>query len=45
MTKNEVQITKEIANFRIHVETAIKRIKYYQILEGTLPFTTMQHVD
>ena len=43
--KKEVQKTKETANFRIHVERAINRIKNYQILKGTLPITMMQHVD
>ena len=41
MTKKEVQKTKEIANLRIHIERAIKRIKSYRVLKGTLPITMM----
>ena len=45
MTKKVVQKTKEIENLRIHVETAINRIKNYRILKGTLPIIMMLHVD
>ena len=45
MTKKEAQKTKEIANLRIHLERPINRIKNYRILKGTLPISSMQHVD
>ena len=45
MTKKEAQKIKEIANLRIHLERPINRIKNYRILKGTLPISSMQHVD
>ena len=45
MTKSEVKKTKEVANWRIHVERAINRIKFFMILKGTIPFTMIQNVD
>ena len=45
MIKKGPQITKEIANLRIHVERKINKIKDYRILELTLPITMMQHAD
>ena len=41
MTKKDVQKTKEISNLRIHIKRAIKRIKSYRVLKGTLPITMM----
>ena len=45
MIKKGVQITKEMANLRIHVKREINRIKDYRILKLTLPITMMQHAD
>ncbi|XP_052079435.1 uncharacterized protein LOC127717711 [Mytilus californianus] len=45
MSTNEVQQTKEIANRRIHIEQAIRRMKYFRILKYEVPLTLMQHLD
>ena len=45
MTKSEVKKTKEVANLRIHVETAINRINFFRILKETMVVTMIQHVD
>ena len=37
MTAAETEQTMSIASVRIHVERAIRRIKNYHILDGTLP--------
>ena len=37
MAAGDVILTKKIAQLRIHVERAIRRIKEYHILEGVLP--------
>lgn len=38
-TKREVNITKDIANLRIHVERQMERIKNFCILSGVMPIT------
>ena len=45
MTKSEVKKKKEVANLRIHVETAINRINFFRILKETMVVTMIQHVD
>ena len=45
MTADECKKTKDIANLRIHVERAINRIKFFQILKGVIPVTMLQHID
>ena len=45
ITKTEVKKTNEVANFLIHVERAINRIKFFRILKRTIPVTMIQHVD
>ncbi|CAG2201965.1 unnamed protein product [Mytilus edulis] len=45
MSTNEVQQTKDIANRRIHIEQAIRRMKYFRILKYEVPLTLVQHLD
>lgn len=45
MPANDVRKTKEIANRRIFVEQAIRRMKYFRILKFEIPLTLCQHLD
>ena len=45
MTSKECKKTKDVANLRIHVERAIKRIKTYIIFKSVLPITMLHHAD
>ena len=45
MSSEEVTVTKQIANRRIYVEQAIRRMKCFRILKFELPLTLMQHID
>lgn len=45
MTQGEVKKTKEIANHRIYIEQAIRRMKYFRILKYEIPITLCQHMD
>ncbi|XP_055504152.1 uncharacterized protein LOC129704819 [Leucoraja erinacea] len=45
MTTEKVHTTKKVANVRIHVERAIGRLKYFNILGNTLPITLVPHID
>ena len=45
MTRDEVKQTKEVANLRIHVERAIRRIKSFQILKGVRPWACIPLAD
>ena len=45
MTKSEVKKTKEVAKFPIYIGKAINRIKFFRILNGTIPVIMIQHVD
>lgn len=45
MSASEVTKTKEIANRRIYIEQAIRRLKYFRILKYELPVTLFQHLD
>ena len=45
MTVSEVRKTNKVENLRIHVERATNQIKFFRILEGTVPVTMIQHVD
>ena len=45
MTTAECKTTKDIANFRIHVEHAINRIKTFWILKSILPVTILHNID
>ena len=45
MTTDECKKTNDIANLRIHVERAINRIKFFQILKGVIPVTMLHHID
>ena len=44
-TEIEVKKTKEIANRRIYVEQAIRRLKCFRILKYEIPLTLLQHID
>jgi hypothetical protein len=45
MSAADVQLTKSIANRRIYVEQAIRRIKYFRILKYEIPIFLMHHLD
>ena len=45
MSKDKVNVTKKIANARIHVERAIGRMKVFSILKKTLPITLVPLID
>ena len=45
MSSDEVRKTKEIANRRIYVEQAIRRLKCFRILRYEVPLTLLSHVD
>ena len=45
MTSTEVKKAKDVANLRIHVESAINCIKSFRILKNTLPISLLQHID
>ena len=45
LTEREVTVTRRIASVRIHVERAIRRLKVFKILAGTLPVATLKNVD
>ena len=44
MTKSEVKVTKEMANFQIDVQRAIIRIKFFRILKETIPVAMIQDI-
>jgi hypothetical protein len=44
-SKKEVEKTKQIANRRIYVEQAIRRMKFFRLLKNELPITLLQHLD
>ena len=45
MPVNEVVVTKKIAQLRVHVERAIKRVKEFHLLQGVLPSTMWDSVN
>ena len=44
-TGGDVKLTKKVANLRIHVERAIGRLKWFRILQNTLPITLVPLID
>ena len=42
---NDVTDTRRIANVRIHVERAIRRLKVFKILGGTVPVASLRNFD
>lgn len=44
-TAEETKTTKKVANLRIHVERAINRIKWFRILQNTVPITLIPIFD
>ena len=44
-SKSEVKKTKEIANLRIYVEQAIRRLKTFRIEKNELPISTLGNLD
>uniref|UniRef100_A0A672Q058 DDE Tnp4 domain-containing protein n=1 Tax=Sinocyclocheilus grahami TaxID=75366 RepID=A0A672Q058_SINGR len=45
LTEGKVTCSRRIANVRIHVERAIRRLKVYKVLSQTLPITLMPKID
>lgn len=45
MSTCDVKKLKNIANRRIYIEQAIRRLKYFRILKYELPVTLNQHLD
>lgn len=45
MSTSDVAKTKAIANRRIFVEQAIRRMKYFHILKNEIPLTMIHHID
>lgn len=45
MSNQEVKKTKQIANRRIYIEQAIRRVKCFRILKHELPITLVPHLD
>uniref|UniRef100_A0A672M5F3 THAP-type domain-containing protein n=1 Tax=Sinocyclocheilus grahami TaxID=75366 RepID=A0A672M5F3_SINGR len=45
LTEEKVTCSRRIANVRIHVERAIRRLKVYKVLSQTLPITLMAKID
>ena len=45
MTKHDVHSTSKIANVRIYVEQAIKRMKDYRFLSTEVPILLLPHID
>ena len=45
MSKADVKKTQEIANRRIYIEMAIRRLKSYRILKYELPLTLISQID
>ena len=45
MTPQEVAKTQVVANYRIHVERAIGRLKDFRILNGVYPISVLPLVD
>ena len=42
LSQREVEFSRELSNIRIHVERAIGRMKYYKILQSTLPISLIK---
>ena len=45
MSSTDVRLTKDIANRRIYVEQAIRRMKCFRILKFEVPISLMHHLD
>ena len=43
--KQDVTKTKEVANRRIHVEQAIRRLKTFKMLRDEMPVSILPHID
>ena len=41
---NDVTKTRRIANVRIHIERAIRRLKVFTILSGTVPVCSLKQI-
>ena len=44
-SKSEVKKTKEIANLRIYVEQAIRRLKTFRLIKNELPISMLGNLD
>ena len=45
MSKNDIKATSKIANVRIYVEQAIKRMKDFRILKNEIPINILPLID
>lgn len=45
MTEEQVATTSAVANKRIYVEQAIRRIKTFKMLQGEIPITLVHSLD
>ena len=45
LSNEEVTRTRRVANVRIHVERAIRRLKVFTILKDIVPISLTRHVD
>ena len=45
LPSSDVTSTRRIANVRIHVERAIRRLKVFRILSGTVPVASLKKFD
>ena len=45
LSKAEVKKTKEIANLRIYVEQAIRRLKTFRLIKYELPISLLENID
>ena len=44
-SRAEVKKTKEIANLRIYVEQAIRRLKTFRLIKHELPISLLENID
>ena len=45
LSNEDVTTTRRIAHVRIHVERAIRRLKVFKILSGTVPVSSLKNFD
>ncbi|VDI47585.1 Hypothetical predicted protein [Mytilus galloprovincialis] len=45
LSNEDVTTTRRIAHVRIHVERAIRRLKVFKVLSGTVPVSSLKNFD